>query len=140
MIKKTFTWTDYNGNERKEDHYFHLTQAEITRLEYSTVGGLEAMMNKIISSQDLPALSKIFEDIIQISYGEKSPDGREFVKVRNGERLVDRFMQTEAYSQLYMELATDSKAAADFVNGILPKEFKDLEVEDTVEELPNETV
>lgn len=127
MLKKTFTFTDYNGNERTEDHYFHLSQAEIVRMEFSTVGGLEAMMKRIVDAQDLPALTMEFEKIIQASYGEKSPDGRMFIKEKDGRRLVDDFIQTEAYSQLFIELVTDSEAAANFVNGILPKEYSNVQ-------------
>ena len=36
------------------------------------------------------------------------------------EEISNGFAQTEAYSQLFMELATDADAAAAFVNGIIP--------------------
>ena len=119
MLKKTITYTDYNGVERTEDFYFNLTKAEILEMELSTEGGLQRMIEKIISAQDLPALSKYFKQIILMSYGEKSPDGRRFIK---NDQLKEEFSQTEAFSQLYMELATDDKLAADFINGVVPNE------------------
>ena len=117
MIKKTITYTDYNGVERTEDHYFNLTKAEIMEMELSTTGGLAEMIQKITKAQDAPAIIKVFKDLVLKSYGEKSPDGRRFIKSKE---LSDAFAQTEAYSQLFMELATDADAASKFVNGIMP--------------------
>lgn len=118
MIKKTITYTDYDGNNRTEDFYFNLTKAEVMEMEMSTDGGLEKMINKIIQTTDTKKIIEIFKSIILKSYGEKSPDGRRFIK---NDELREAFSQTEAYSQLFMELATDAKAATDFVNGVIPK-------------------
>lgn len=121
MIKKTITYTDYNGVERTEDFYFNLTKAEIMEMEISTTGGLAEMIQKIVDAKDAPAIIKIFKDLLLKAYGEKSADGRSFRKVdSNGNPLYLNFMETEAYSQLFMELATNADAAAAFVNGIIP--------------------
>ena len=117
MLKKTITYTNYNGIEITEDFYFNLTKAEIMEMEMSTSGGMVEMINKIVSSQDAPAIIKIFKELILKAYGEKSADGKRFVK---SEEISVAFSQTEAYSQLFMELATDADAAAKFVNGIVP--------------------
>ena len=117
MLKKTITYTDYNGNERTEDFYFNLSKAEIMEMEMSTAGGLTEMIQKIVAAQDTPAIIKVFKEIILKAYGEKSPDGKRFIK---SEELSTAFSQTEAFSQLFMELATDADAAAKFVNGIIP--------------------
>ena len=117
MLKKTIKYTDYNGVERTEDFYFNLNKAEIMEMQLTTVGGLDAYLKKIISAQDMPTLMHIFKDLVLKSYGVKSDDGRRFIK---NEKLREEFEQTEAYSILYMELSTDSEAAAAFVNGIIP--------------------
>lgn len=117
MLKKTFTYIDFNGVERTEDHYFNLSKAELMEMELSTTGGLAEMINKIVAAQDAPAIVKIFKDLVLKAYGQKSADGRRFIKSKE---LSDEFSQTEAYSQLFMELATDAEAAAAFVNGIVP--------------------
>ena len=122
MLKKAITYTDYNGVERTENFYFNLTMAELTEMEAGTVGGYTEMINKIIEAQDIPTLVKIFKELILKAYGEKSADGKQFRK-RNGE-LAQDFAETEAYSVLYMELATDADKAAEFVNGIIPKQDK----------------
>lgn len=118
MLKKTVTYTDYNGVERTEDFYFNLTKAEITEMELSTEGGLEAMIRKIVAEKNAPAIIKIFKELVLKAYGEKSPDGRRFIK---NDEVRDAFSQTEAYSEIFMELATDADAAAAFVNEITPK-------------------
>ena len=120
MIKKTITYTDFNGGERTEDLYFHLTKAEITKMEMSVNGGMAERIQRIVSAQDQPAIIEVFEDLIKKSYGVKTPDGRGFVKRKED---LESFMATEAYSQLFMELATDSDAASKFVNGIIPADL-----------------
>ena len=117
MIKKTITYEDYNGNERKEDFYFNLSKAEVMEMEMSTSGGLAEMIQRVVAAQDQVSIIKIFKDLILKAYGVKSPDGKRFIK---SQELSDEFSQTEAYSQLFMELATNADAAADFVNGIVP--------------------
>lgn len=122
MLKKTIEYTDYNDVKRKEDFYFNLTKAEIMEMELSTTGGLAEMIQKIIDTQDTPQIIKLFKELVLKAYGEKSADGKRFIK---NDEVRDGFAQTEAYSELFMELATDANAAAAFVNGIVPK---DLEV------------
>lgn len=117
MIKKTITYTDYNDVNRTEDFYFNLTKAEVMEMELSTSGGMAEMIQRIVSAQDAPAIIKIFKELVLKAYGEKSPDGKRFIK---SEEIATAFSQTEAYSQLFMELATDADAAAKFVNGIMP--------------------
>lgn len=117
MLKRTITYPDYNKMKRTEDFYFNITQAELIEMEYTTTGGFSAMIDKLISAVDLPAIIKIMKELILKAYGEKSPDGRRFIK---SPELSEAFSQTEAYSQLFMELATNSQAASDFINGILP--------------------
>lgn len=118
MLKKTIKFEDYDGNEREEDFFFNLTQAELTTMQMSEVGGLEKKLENIIKAQDAPRIMEMFRDIIRRSYGVKSPDGRRFVK---SAEISDEFEQTEAYSILFMELCTDADAASTFVQGILPK-------------------
>lgn len=118
MLKKAITYTDYNCVERTEDFYFNLSKAEVMEMELGTVGGLAEMLKKIVDSQDVPALIKNFKEIILKAYGEKSPDGKRFIK---SEELSTAFSQTEAYSTLFMELATDHEAASVFINGIIPQ-------------------
>lgn len=120
MIKEKITYTDYNGTERTEDFYFNLSKAEVMEMEMSTTGGLAEMIQRIVAAQDAPAIIKVFKDLILRAYGEKSPDGKRFIK---SEELSAAFSQTEAYSILFMKLATDADAAAKFVNGVIPADM-----------------
>lgn len=120
MLKKTMTYVDYNGTERKEDFYFNLSKAEVLEMEMSTAGGLAEMIQNVVDAKDQPAIIKIFKDLVLKAYGEKSPDGKRFIK---SEEIATAFSQTEAYSMLFMELATDADAAAKFVNGIVPADM-----------------
>lgn len=122
MLKKEITYTDYNDTSRTETFYFNLSKAELAEMQLSANGGLETYINNIVEAKDGASMVQIFKDLILKSYGEKSPDGKRFVKSKE---ISDGFAQTEAYSQLFMELITDDKAAADFINGIMPKDIQD---------------
>lgn len=117
MIKERITFTDYNGVERTEDFYFNLTEAETMEMAALKDGGMVEYCQRIIDSTNPTDLIAIFKDLILKSYGEKSLDGRRFVKSKE---ISDAFSQTEAYSKLFMKLAADATAAAAFVNGIIP--------------------
>ena len=117
MLKKTVTYTDYNGNERTEDIYFNLNKAELMEMEMSVNGGLTTMIKRISSAQDAPSIMKVFKDILMKSYGIKSDDGRRFIK---SEEISTAFSQTEAYSIIFMELITDADASSKFIEGIIP--------------------
>lgn len=119
MIKKTIEFVDYNGIIRKEEHYFNLTQAEIAEMELEESGGFGEKLKKIVEANDMPQIVKVFKTIIEKSYGVKSPDGRRFIKSKE---VFEDFSQTEAYSTLFMELATDADKAAEFIKGIMPVE------------------
>lgn len=135
MLKKRITYTDYNGLERTEDFYFNLTKAEIMEMELGTTGGLAEMITRVVAANDAPAIIKVFKDLVLRAYGEKSADGKRFIK---SEELKDAFSQTEAYSILFMELATDADAAANFVNGIVPADLsKQAAAAAAVPALPN---
>lgn len=122
MIKKTLTYTDYDGVERTEDYYFNLTEAELVEMELSIDGGMQKKIEKIMNSKDMRQIIEVFKDLILRSYGEKSDDGKRFIK---NKEITEAFTQTEAYSMLFMRLATDEKEASDFVNGILPAKFRE---------------
>lgn len=120
MLKKSITYTDYNGTERTEDFFFNLTKAELMEMEMSTAGGLAETIQRIVKAEDQPAIIKIFKDLILKAYGEKSIDGKRFVK---SETLSTEFAQTPAYSELFMELSTNAEAASAFINGIVPADI-----------------
>ena len=122
MLKKTITYTDYNGHQRTEDFYFNLNKAELVELELSASGGLTVMMDRIIAAEDNPTLFKIFKDLVLKAYGIKSDDGRKFIK---NQEVRDDFAQTEAYSVLVMELVSDAEKAAEFFNAIIPQDSDD---------------
>lgn len=117
MLKIAKTFTDYDGNSRTEDFYFNLSKAELMKMEMGESGGLEKLLRKIIAEQDNVQIMKYFDEIISKAYGEKSADGRRFIK---SPELTEAFKQTEAYSEIFMDLITDAGKAADFVNQVLP--------------------
>ena len=120
MFRKVIAYTDYNGVERKEEFSFNFTKAEIWDLNLRTPGGLKSFYERIIATEDGQELADQFKMLIQKSYGIKSDDGRRFMK---SDEILRNFTETEAYSNFYIELATNSDSAAAFVNGIMPKDL-----------------
>lgn len=120
MLKKNIKYVDYNGVQREEDFYFNLSKAEVAEMEMSVEGGLSEMLQKVVESKDNKQIIQIFKEIILKAYGEKSADGKRFMKSKE---LAEAFSQTEAYSELFIELALNEEEAANFIKGILPKDM-----------------
>lgn len=133
MLKKTISYVDYDGNQRKEDYYFNLSKAELVEMQVSEAGGLEKTIQKIIDEQDNKKLVALFKDLITKAYGEKSLDGKRFIK---NQEITEAFIQSAAYSDLFMELTTNTDKASEFIIGLLPKDLADeVSKELTKEEL-----
>ncbi len=118
MIKWKIKYVDYNGDEQEEDFYFNLNKAEVMEMDLSANGAYSEYLQRIVDQRDGKKIAEEFKRLILKSYGEKSPDGRRFIK---SEEKSNEFMQTEAYSELYMQLATEPGAAEKFITGVLPK-------------------
>lgn len=116
MRKETITYTDYNNVTRTEDFFFNLNEAELTALQYGVDGGLKEMLERIVKSNDNKQIMACFHELIAKSYGEKSPDGRRFIK---SEELSEAFMQTEAYNELMLRFMTNANYSAEFINNVL---------------------
>lgn len=116
MVRKTITYTDYDGNQRTEELLFNLSRAELIEMEASESGGMEKMLKRIVAEEDTKKIMSIVKDIILKSYGKKSDDGRRFIK---SEEMANEFSQTEAYSELLLELLQNEEAAAKFMNGLV---------------------
>ena len=124
MFKETVTWEDFDGVERTEDFYFHLSKAELVDMETSVEGGMVKLLEKIIAEQNKQKILEYVKKFITMAYGEKSPDGRRFMKEdENGRPLYKKFIETEAYSILFMKYAKDDSSFASFINGIVPSDL-----------------
>lgn len=122
MYTRTITYVDYDGNERTEDFMFNLNKSELTTMEMSSEGGLKQRLSTMINKKDAPEIMRTFKKLLHDSYGEKSADGRRFVK---SDEISTAFEQTEAYNMIFMELCTDAKKAAEFVENILPADLRE---------------
>ena len=123
MFKKTIKYKDFFGDERTEDFYFNMNKAEVVEWQYSVNGDINRLFEKIVNDGDQSLLVNMIKDLIRRSYGERSIDGKRFEKKRNGQFLFDDFEQTMAYEALFMELIQDEKAAAEFINGLMPPDL-----------------
>lgn len=126
MITKTITYTDFNGVERTENYMFNLTKAELFEMEMGKDGGLVEHLQAVVNAKKQSEIIKFFKQIVLKAYGKKSDDGRFFNKVdENGIPYSREFESSPAYSEIFMELATDDNKGAEFVNGIMPKDLAD---------------
>lgn len=121
MVKKTITYTDYNDVERTEDFYFNLTKAELMEMQLSMEGGMRAYIQRIMAAKSQLALVNLFKQILLLSYGKKSDDGRLFLK---NDTIRAEFEAHPVYSQIYMELSLNEEKAAEFINGLIPADMR----------------
>ena len=128
MLKKTITYTDYDGMERTEDFWFNLSKTELTKLDAELPGGVLGVLRKIIDKKDRKALVDFVETLILRSYGEKTLDGKRFVKTPD---MAEEFMQTPAYDELFMSILSDTDSQTSFINGVIPQSMaKEIEQTD----------
>lgn len=120
MIKQTITYMDYNGNERTEEYWFNLSKAELLRLETTTKGGFQKMLENAVASEDNYRIIEVFEDLIKHSIGMKTLDGKYFKKSKE---FTEDFVQSEAYSTLLFDLLQDAEKANAFIRGIMPNDL-----------------
>lgn len=128
MLKKSITYTDYNGDKQTDECYFNLSKAELLEMEMSEKGGFENYLQMLIAEKDNKKIYALFKELILMSYGQKSADGRTFIKKKmvDGQmiRLRDEFEQTEAFTELMMELISGGdEAMSKFINALIPKEI-----------------
>jgi len=121
MLKKTIKFNDVDGNTLEEDFYFNLTKAEALEIQFSHHGGLEEHVKQIVAAKQVDKLIELFKEILVKTVGRRSDDGRRFIKSKE---ITDDFLQTEAYSELFLQLATDSEFAIQFMKGIMPADIQ----------------
>lgn len=121
MFKITKTTTNFNGEEITRDYFFNLTEAEIVNMQFGKSGGLYDYLATIINAKEQTSIIDTINKIVLEAYGEKSPDGEYFLK---NDEIKEKFKATQAFSDIYMELAFDDEKAAEFINGILPDKEK----------------
>ena len=123
MLKKTVTYIDYNGTERTEDFYFNMNQVEAIELEYGAIPGkrLTDMLVEMSNTSDAVTIITLLKEFLLKTYGEKSPDGNQFVKNKD---IRDAFEQSPAFPKIYLELATNAEYAAEFITGVIPSEVR----------------
>lgn len=124
MLIKTITYKDFNDVEKTETYCFHLSERELTKMTMSEYGTMDDRLKAIVDAKDSAKIMDQFEDLIRLSYGIKTPDGK-FVKKVNGHPVFEDFEATAAYDALFMELCTNSASAADFAKGILPEKLRE---------------
>ena len=128
MLKKRIKFKDLDGNEIVDDFYFNLTKAEIAEMELEfatykdgeTTGGFGEMLQNVVKAGSGKVIIDTFKDILRRSYGVRSEDGRRFMK---SPVYFEEFLETDAYSELFMQLVTDAGAAAAFIRGLVPQDL-----------------
>lgn len=123
MIKKVIAYEDYDGNLREDVAYFNLTKSELRELEWSIPGGLVAKLNEMLANpeENVAGMMRILKTLIIASYGEKSADGKRFIKERDGVNLGDEFATSAAFEVLFDELLSGEDTVNEFISGMLPK-------------------
>lgn len=121
MLKKTLTYETIDGEKVTEDFYFHMSKADLLKLMVSKEGGFEAYVQRVVQARDIREAIAAIGDILDLSYGRKTADGKGFEK---SPEILSRFKSLEAYSDLYLELALNPEQGAEFVRAIMPKNLE----------------
>lgn len=121
MLKKQVTYKDYDGNDKTTTLYFHLNKFEWLELETYTKGGLIENLKHAIETGNAKKTIDILKKIILRSYGEKDPETGSFEK---SDDIAIRFSKTDAFSELFYELAYNEEAAQSFFMGLIPVELR----------------
>ena len=117
MLAKKIKYKDFDGVEREETFYFNLSKAELIEIQLTHPGGYVEYLDRIIKAKEQATVIKAFKELIEMTYGEKSEDGRRFVK---SPEISKAFMETPAYKELFFELSTDENAAVEFITKTFP--------------------
>lgn len=120
MIKKTITYTDFDGNEQKEDFYFNVSKTELLDMETKYEGGFAHYLEEIQKAEDVKAIMNVMKDIVSMSVGKRSEDGKRFIK---NDEIRDDFLFSPAYDELFMDLFQNADTASDFIAGLLPADL-----------------
>lgn len=121
MIQKVITYEDYNGEKVTETLWFHLSEAELAELDMVFPNGFGEHTKQILAEKNGKLIIELFKMLLSISIGRRSADGRRFEK---SEEIKNDFLQTMAYSALFMDLVTNANTAAEFVLGIMPSSIR----------------
>lgn len=129
MISKTIKFRNFNDEEEVGTFYFNMSKGELVKQQMGAINqhveSFQDKLEKIGKNLQGAELIEVLDEIILDGYGEKTTDGKNFTKVRNGVRLVENFMSSGAYSELVVELCTVEGAMADFINGLMPADLKE---------------
>ena len=121
MLKKTFQYTDFNGNEQEETFYFNLSKSEVIEYELQERAGMSTTLQRIVEERDNQKILAHFKDLVMKSVGRKSDDGRRFVK---NDEIREDFLASPAYDEMFVWLMSEPGAGADFVNNVLPQDLE----------------
>lgn len=131
MLKRAVNYTDYDGNPATLVCYFHLNKFEWLELETYTRGGLIENLENALETNNAKKTIDLLKKIILRAYGEKNPETGVFEK--DDDRAV-RFSKTEAFSELFYDLAYDEEKSKEFFLGLIPPEVRAqavLKIEET---------
>ena len=133
MLKMTARYEDYNGEQQSEDCWFHLNKPELIRFQAKLKGDLQFELDRIVQKGDMDELVSLFEELVQMAYGERSADGRRF---RKSPEILQDFLDSPAYEAVFMEIFTNTEKALEFIEGVLPKDLQeDVKLEERSREI-----
>jgi hypothetical protein len=111
MFKHNIDYVDFNGTERNEDFYFHLSSVEVTRLEAEIGRDLNTHIKELTANQDMKTLLDFLERILLGAYGRKTSDGKSFIKNKD---LRTEFEYSNAYAEIFEQMLTNPDLAKKF--------------------------
>lgn len=122
MQKLTIQFENFDGETVSEDLYFHLNIKELQAMEEWPVP-LTKRIADLTNTQDGKKAFELMRDIIEAAYGERSEDGKRFIK---NEEVLKNFTQGLTYDEVIIKFIDGSMDLAKFIEGLLPKKVFEL--------------
>ena len=122
MQKLTVQYQNFDGDLETEDLYFHLNIKELQEMENWDVP-LTKRIAKLTKTEDGKEAFELMRDIVEAAYGERSADGKRFVK---NPEVLKNFTQGLAYDEVIISFIDGTTDLGKFVEGLLPKKVFEL--------------
>lgn len=122
MLKHEITYEDFNDEKVTETLYFNISKTELMELEVEHPEGMHDWLQRMVKIEDKKKLFAEFKRIILLSYGEKSPDGKRFIK---SDEIRNDFEHSAAFEALFVSLIESEDTVAKFITNVLPKDLQE---------------
>lgn len=142
MLKKTIKYVDYNGVERTENLYFHVSKASVLTASNDVYGEIMKAANELqdrakllegmevseineenafdpnnqVIAESIRMVARLLDRLVDLSYGKRSEDGLKFVKSKE---VLDEFKSSMVYDAFIEQMLANQEEMIEFINKLV---------------------